>query len=215
MAAPLRTLLLADLPRSYCRGLIDLFQHIYAEAYDSIKNDPRFEEPEFRYLHGHTRRALAEAGLRTFAAKLRSGCEMRRADGFGGPEHVRVTVGRFCFTACHVESPGAFPRESHHRKQYAKINEHAAQRELFTISSKPVDADIYAILAHSEALGDKSKLGGLHFGFPNDKGEDWIEEPLSVVDLADDQERSDRPRNSDSAPSPRWKKPKDTGMKEG
>src|ERR1700727_1197066 len=127
MAIPLFDLLLVDLPTGFCSALVARMQLIYLESFESVQNDPRFGEPEIRYMHGHTRRALVEFGLRELAAEYGLGVNMKRAEGVGGPEHVMLTSGRFCFTACHISTINSFPKESRHREQYSVINEHVAQ----------------------------------------------------------------------------------------
>lgn len=211
MATKVFELLVSDLPRGFLKALIERVPLVYAEAHDSVTHDPRFGEAEARYLHGHTRRAILEATLRTTAQSFGMAVEMRRAEGVGGPEHVMVISGRFCFTACHLPSSNGFPKESRHRQQYSMINEHVTQGQLFPISSEPDAADIYGVIAHCEVPGEKGTLGTLVIGFPNDSCDDWIDEPIDVVDLADAQERlkSSKNRESTAAAAPKWKKRKD------
>ena len=109
MTGRLFDLLVADIPIGFCVAAIERMEQIYPEAYESVKNDPRFGEPEVKYMHGHTRRALVEFGLRELAVAHSVKVEMKRAEGFGGPEHVMLSSGRFCFTACHVPSMSTFP----------------------------------------------------------------------------------------------------------
>jgi hypothetical protein len=213
MAAPLFELLLADLPSGFCSGLVARMQFVYLESFESVKNDPRFGEPEMRYMHGHTRRALVEFGLRELAAEHGLGVEMKRADGVGGPEHVMLTSGRFCFTACHISTINSFPKESRHREQYSVINEHVAQGQLFPIASLPTAADIYGIIFHCEAGGSKSKLGTLSIGFPNERCDDWIDAPIPLVDLADAQEHIRNAPDATQAAAPKWKKGKTSDRK--
>src|SRR5437016_6877709 len=98
MATPLFRLLVADLPAGFAQALVQRMPLLYAEAYQSVMHDPRFDEPEARYLLGHVRRALVEKSLRDIGTVHKLKVEMRRADGVGGPEHVMLSVGRFCFT---------------------------------------------------------------------------------------------------------------------
>jgi len=212
MSSRLFDLLVADIPSGFCTAALDRMQRIYPEAYESVKNDPRFGEPEVKYMHGHTRRALVEFGLRELAVAHKVKVEMKRAEGFGGPEHVMLSSGRFCFTACHVPSMSTFPRDSRYREQYSAINEHVTQGQLFAVASNPAEADIYGIIIHCEAVGSKSKLGTLSIGFPNQKYNDWIDEPIALVDIADAQARLHQKEQPGSA-EPKWKKKKDTGEK--
>lgn len=210
MGTRLFDLLVSDLPFGFSKSLLDRVPLVYAEAFDSVTHDPRFGEPEARYMHGHTRRAIMEATLRELATDGGLKVEMRRADGVGGPEHVMIQAGRFCFTACHLSTTNGFPKESRHREQYSTINEHVAQGDLFPMPSEPNEADIYGVIIHCEVVGDKGKVGTLSIGFPNKKCDDWIEEPIALVDLVDAQDRLRSKRDeSQGSAEPKWKKRKD------
>jgi len=217
MAKRLFDLLVADLPHGFARALIQRMQHIYAEAHESVTHDARFGKEEARYMHGHTRWALTQFALRELAAAHGVRVEMRRAEGVaGGFEHVMLIVGRFCFTHCHLQSLNGFPKESRHREQYAAINEHVAQGELFPRPSIPTEADLYGIICHCESVGDRATLGTLVIGFPNEQCDDWIDEPISLVDLADVQDRlQQQGGDPPGAAMPKWKKRKDHGQNEG
>ncbi|HVM97541.1 MAG TPA: hypothetical protein VMT89_14185 [Candidatus Acidoferrales bacterium] len=197
---------MADLPGGFARTLVERMPLIYAEAHESVVSDPRFGEPEARYLHGHMRRALVESALREVATSFGVDVDMRRADGVGGPEHVALRIGRFRFTACHVDHITGFPRESRYRGQYSLINEHAAQVQLFPTPSSPGDAAIYGIVIHSETADDKARLGTLSIGFPNVACDDWLEAPIPIVDLADAQDRPAGPESGSGEPTPKWKR---------
>jgi hypothetical protein len=211
-------LLLGELPPGFVQGLVDRMPMIYTEAHTSVTNDSRFGEPEARYMLGHTRRALVEYALRELAASHRMEVAIRRTEGAGGPEHVVVSAGKFCFTACHVPTAGSFPKESRHREQYSLINEHIAQGQLFPVESRPAKTSIYGVIVHSEAIRDKGNLGSLQIGFPNERFTDWVEEPIVVVDLADTQRRlyakQDDLQSQRQAPTPKWKRRTDSRAKE-
>jgi len=212
MATRLFDLLAADLPHGFARALIDRMQHIYAEAHESVTHDTRFGEDEARYMFGHTRWALTQFALRELATTHGLRVKMRRAMGVvGGFEHVMLETGRFCFTHCHLQSLNGFPKESRHREQYAHINEHAAQGQLFALPSAPSEADLYGIICHCESVGNRGNLGTLMIGFPNEQCDDWIEEPISIVDLADVQDRQEQQGGASDAVAPKWKKHKKQG----
>jgi hypothetical protein len=205
MSAPLFDYLAADLPRGFAEAMLVRMPLLYAEAYESVMHDPRFDEPEARYLHRHIRRALVEKSLRDIGGAHGMKVEMRRADGVGGPEHVMLSVARFCFTCCYLPALREFPQESRHREQYSLTNEHAAQVQMFPVNSRPTEHGIYGIIFHREAAGDKSKLGTLSVGIPNEKCDDWLEEPINLLDLADAQQSRELPQDAAKSASPKWK----------
>ena len=137
----LQDMLVSDLPPAFVRTLLERARAVYREAHAAVQQNPTLGEPEAQYLLGHQRRAHFEAMFRDAAVLHRIQFSMERSkdeDGHShGCQHVRVVVGRFAFTACHVQSPGAFPKSSRSRVQYSQINEHAAQRNLFPGSSVP------------------------------------------------------------------------------
>ena len=210
MGEKLIDLLAADLPYGFAHSLVGRIPLVYAESYHSVTQDPRCGDPEARYLHGHVRRALIEATLREEATLAGMTVAMRRADGVGGPEHVMVSIGRFCFTACHLPSLSSFPRESKHREQYSALNEHIAQGQLFPLRAAPDTADIYGVVVHCEVPGNKEKVATLCIGFPNENCDDWIDEPIPLIDIADMQEqRRNASDATDESARPTWKEQKD------
>lgn len=214
MSIPLFDLLITDLPVGFGKSLVERMPLLYIEAFESVTHDPRFGEPEARYLHGHVRRALVEKMLRDLGVAHQMKVEMRRAEGVGGPEHVMLSVGRFCFTACHIPAMREFPQESRHREQYSLINEHADQVQMFPIGSDPPDHAIYGIIFHRGAPGNKGKLGTLCIGIPNETCDGWIQEPINLVDLADAQERQLQQKEEAKSAEPKWK-PQTKDKKEG
>ena len=183
----LKDMLAADLPLAFVRTLLGRASAVYREAHAAVQRNPDLGEPESQYLLGHQRRAHFEAMLRESAVLHRLPFSMERPkddQGYShGFYHVRVTVGRFAFTECHVQSPGAFPKFSRSREQYSQINEHAAQGNLFPVCSNPKEAELYGIIVHTERRNRKSEIQSLSIGFPDPEFKAWIQNPVSLYDI--------------------------------
>ena len=209
----LKEMLVADLPPGFVSTLLDQAAAVYREAHAAVQHNPNFGEPEAEYLLGHQRRAHFEAMLRDAAVLYGIQFSMERSkDEDGHPhgcQHVRVTAGRFAFTACHVQSPGAFPKSSRSREQYSQINEHAAQVKLFPVRSIPKKEELYGIIVHTERRNVKGEIQSLAVGFPDPEFNTWIQEPIPLVDIAELQAVSFRKVNDPQAtiqtPGLRWK----------
>jgi hypothetical protein len=180
--ATLDGLLAADLPSGFVCALLDLTPNLYRDAYAAVYENPVFGIPEADYMLGHERRARFEAMLRDVAVKHGLKVAMERSkdedDREHGCQHVRVFAGRFTFTACHVSSPGGFPRYSRTREQYSLINEHASQGQLFPVVSDPKKSDLYGVIVHTETRRKKEELQSIAIGFPNHEFNAWIQEPI-------------------------------------
>ena len=209
----LKDMLAADLPPRFVRTLLDRSPAVYREAHAAVQHNPNLGDPEAQYLLGHQRRAHFEAMLRDAAVLHRVEFSMERSkDEYGhshGCQHVRVTVGRFAFTACHVQSPGAFPKSSRSREQYSQINEHAAQVKLFPVHSNPTKEELYGIIVHTERRNAKDKILSLAVGFPDPEFKSWIQEPIPLVDIAELQavwfQKVPDPQATIQVPRPTWK----------
>jgi len=77
--------------------------------------------------------------------------------------------------------------------------------QMFPVDSRPTEYDIYGIIFHREAAGDKAKLGTLSVGIPNERCDGWLEEPIDLVDLADAQDRRQSVEDGAKSPEPKWK----------
>ena len=206
-------LLADDLPPDFVRALLDRTPDVYKSAYDAVHNNPDLGTDEADYVLGHERRGEFETMLRNTAVEHGLTVQMERSrdeeDREHGCKHVGVFAGRFHFTACHVISPNAFPRHSQGREQYSKINEHAAQGNLFPVPSYPKDTNLYGVIVHTEQHGRKDKLRSIAIGFPNSEFNGWIQRPSYLSDiLTIQQPRYQKIRDLQSVvqkDSPMWK----------
>ena len=212
----LKQLLANDLPPGFVKKVLGALERVYPEAYESVENDTRFGKPEAEYMRGPTRRALFETELRNIAVECGLKVEMHKP-AKGGCKHVRVLFGRFQIGACHVQSPGAFPQHSDCRQQLSSVNEHISQGQLFSVESEPQDHSLYAILTHTAETTDPSKFRSAQIGFPNPDFEEWVEEPIDLMEIRDRQaqalQRREDLQGAIQKPKPRWKKQpsEDTG----
>lgn len=189
----LKQLIVHDLQPAFVRVLLERIENIYPESHAATFNDPSLGEEQAIYVRGHYRRGLGETVLMTAAAE--HGLKVKLVQpANGGCKHVYVVAGRFGLTMCHVEKPAGFPKFSEYREQSSKINEHISQIQLFPVASEPVDEEFYGVLVHAEKISDngyrdKSAFGSLFLGFPNPEFDDWIDEPINLLDIRDIQQR--------------------------
>ena len=206
--ASLTQLLLADIPPALVRQILEVLPTVYADAHDQVYEHPRLGEPEARYLLGHMRRALFETQYRDLAI----GCGVRfvmHAPSNGGCEHVQVMCGRFRLISCHVQSPGAFPRHSDCREQYAGVNEHISQADWLSMPSEPGAEELFGVLTHTADRHDQRQFRCAQIGFPDPAFEGWVEQPVDLLDLRDAQvatyQASDDLQGVKQDAEPKWK----------
>ena len=214
----LKQILASDLPPGFVRELIIRFHSLYPDAYEAVYQNPEFGEAEAEYLLGHHRRALAEVGLREIATKHSLTVRMEKPEK-GGCKHVLISTGILAFTTCHVPSYSGFPKYSNSREQYALINEHASQGQLFAIESNPDKEELYGILIHTEDNSKKNGLGSLRIGFPNPEFNNWIEAPIDLQEISDIQQRIYQKKQDLQQqiqnPTPKWKSDNKQESQEG
>lgn len=184
----LKQLLIHDLPPAFVRVLLERIENIYPDSHAAMFNDPSLGEDQAKYVLGYYRRGLGETVLMNTAAEHGLSVKLIQPEN-GGCKHVYVSAGRFAFTMCHVETSGGFPKYSECREQSSKINEHISQIELFPSVSEPVDEEFYGVLVHTEQTRDKSSFKSLFMGFPNPEFNDWVDEPINLLDILDIQQR--------------------------
>ena len=183
----LKFMLAVDLPQEFVRTVMSQAAVVYREAFAAVQQNTTLGEWESQYLLGHQRRAHFEAMLRDAAVLHDLPFSMERSsDLYGhshGVHHVRIAAGRFAFTACHIQSPGAFPKFSRSREQYSRINEHAAQGDMFPDRSDPGETDLYGIIVHSKRHDAKGELMSLAVGFPDADFKRWIQVPTPLAEI--------------------------------
>lgn len=204
----LRAMLTIDLPPGFTQNLVDSLPLLYQEAHAAVNGNPDLGDSEANYLLGHYRRAIAETKLRQLALLHNIFVETVKPEK-GGCEHVRLKVGRFALTMCHVPCPAGFPRQSESREQYALINEHIRQQQIFPVQSNPANSKIYGIIIHTEESHNKQNLASAAIGFPNHSFDGWVEEPIDLMDLRDIQvqkyQREDDLQSQVQSAEPVWK----------
>jgi hypothetical protein len=90
---------------------------------------------------------------------------------------------------CHVQTRAGFPSLSDNRVQASSINELLSQSTLFPIESSPKNEEIFAVFVHTEQTNKKDSFGSIHIGFPNHKFDSWIDEPIDLMEILNEQER--------------------------
>lgn len=204
----LKSLVAQDLPPAFVLRILQTLPKVYREAHDSVTNDSRFGVAEALYMLGHTRRALFETEFRKIAVDSTIAVEMHKPKK-GGCTHVRVLVGRFQLIACHVPSPGAFPNHSDCREQYSAVNEHIQQGQLFAQDSNPGEQSLYGVLTHTSDHRDAATFRSAQIGFPDKSFSAWVEEPINLLDIRDQQSvafrSSEDLQGMIQKPKPKWK----------
>jgi hypothetical protein len=190
-AATLEQLLAVDLPPLFVRELLDTAPNLY---YGTAEAD---------YLLGHVRRALFETKVRNLGVEHGLTVTMESPEK-GGCQHVRLSVGRFTFTVCHVAAYDGFPVHSESREQYSEINQHLAQGQLFPVESQPKSEQIYGVIVHA---GIRDDFRGISIGFPNNKFTDWVQRPTDLRNIADMQmyQPQQDTRKQIQSTEPKWK----------
>ncbi len=184
----LRQLLINELPHGFVRSLIDKIPGIYKESYESVTNDPNLGEEQAKYVMGFYRRGAAETLLQRLSSEHGLKVNLIQPEN-GGCKHVRVSIGRFGAVMCHVQTRAGFPSLSDNRVQASSINELLSQSTLFPIESSPKNEEIFAVFVHTEQTNKKDSFGSIHIGFPNHKFDSWIEEPIDLMEILNEQEQ--------------------------
>lgn len=193
----LRQLLVNELPHGFVRDLLDKIPGIYKESHESVSNDPNLGEEQAKYVMGYYRRGTAETLLQRLSAEHGLKVSAVQPEN-GGCKHIRVGIGRFAFVMCHVQTRAGFPSLSDNRAQASSINEFLSQSTLFPIESKLIDEEIFAVLAHTEQANKKDSFGSIHIGFPNHKFDSWIEEPIDLMEILEQQNLTTQSSNDSS-----------------
>jgi hypothetical protein len=214
----LKQLLIHDLPPAFVRVLLERIENIYPDSHAAMFNDPSLGEDQAKYVLGYYRRGLGETVLMNTAAEHGLKVKLIQPEN-GGCKHVYVSAGRFAFTMCHVETSAGFPKFSDCREQSSKINEHISQIELFPIVSEPVEEEFYGVLVHTEQTRDKATFKSLFIGFPTPEFDDWVDEPINLLDILDIQQRlfqnHEDMRAAIQNTTPTWKGADVTNKKKG
>ena len=187
----LKEMLIEDLPPNFITELIGSMESIYPTSCAKMEQDDELGEEQAKAVLGHYRRGLAETQFERIAIKHALSNELIQPAG-GGCKHISVQVGRFRFDMCHVPSQDAFPQDSDNRKQSSKVNEFIPQLSLFEEQVAPDSRKIFGVIIHSEIPGEKNKLGSIKIGIPNHDWDGWIEEPLSLYELSEIQNKQDQ-----------------------
>jgi hypothetical protein len=180
----LKEMLIEDLPAGFVNELIDDIESVYTDSHAAMFNDPELGVNQAKTVLGHYRRSRAETLLERLAVKHGLKAETVQPVG-GGCTHVSVHVGRFELVMCHVISRDAFPQHSDDREQSSKANECLSQMDWLEESVVPGEGEFYGIIIHTEVAGVKNKLGSIKIGFPNHEWDEWIEEPIDMIEISE------------------------------
>ena len=184
----LKNMLIEDLPSEFVTELIWEMKTIYPASLAAMIQDRSLGDEQKKAVLGHYRRGLAETQFDRIAIKHGLSNELVQPAG-GGCKHVSVQVGRFRLDMCHVPSQDAFPQHSDDRKQSSKVNKFIPQLSLFEEQVAPDSRKIFGVIIHSEVPGEKDKLGSIKIGIPNHDWDGWIEEPFSLFEISEIQNK--------------------------
>ena len=187
----LKEMLIEDLPPRFVTELIGSMESIYPTSHATMEQDHELGEEQAKTVLGHYRRGLAETQFERIAIKHGLTNELIQPAG-GGCKHVSVQAGRFRLDMCHVPSQDAFPQDSDDRKQSSKVNKFIPQLSLFEEQVAPDSRKIFGVIIHSEVPGEKNKLGSIKIGIPNHDWDGWVEEPLSMYELSEIQNKQNQ-----------------------
>lgn len=186
----LREILIADVPPAFVARVLNDAQWVYKEARAHVKNDPLLGEAERAYMEPHYRRALFERKM--MDAGLDSGlvATPERVTS-GAATYNLVRAGRLLLTCSKTPSRNVVTRACVFREQFADVNEHIDQQQLFPVNSTPGDASLYCIIIHGQSIEKPGELGYCCFAFPQKKRDDkwvWAQEPVDLADIRDYQQ---------------------------
>lgn len=183
----LREILIADLPPAFVTRMIRDAEQVYPLAHSHFAHDPLLGKAERDYMEPHYRRALFER--RMMDAGLDAGLKVTTQNvSSGAATYNLVRAGRLILTCSRTPSRNVAPRSCSFRGQYADINEHIDQTQLFPVASTPGEAALYCIIIHGPSLEDVGTLGFCCFAFPKQDGEKWAQEPIDLADIRDYQQ---------------------------
>lgn len=184
----LKEMLIKDLAPGFVSDLLRGMESIYPASYAMVNQDTELGQEQARAVLGHYRRGLAETQFERIAIKHGLSNELVQPAG-GGCKHISVQAGRFRLDMCHVPSQDAFPQHSDDRKQSSKVNKFIPQLSLFDERVTPDAGKIFGVIIHSEVPGEKDKLGSIKIGIPNHDWDGWIEEPFSLFEISEIQNK--------------------------
>lgn len=194
----LREILIADVPPAFVALLISGGKWAYKEAHAHVVNDPLLGDAERAYVEPHYRRALFERKMMEVGSDSGLKATTKRVTS-GAAQYNVVRAGRILLTCSRTISRNVVPRACAFREQYANINEHIDQRQLFPVPSTPGEASLYCIVIHGPSIENSGELGFCCFAFPTQKGEKWVQEPIDLADIRDYQQTRYQKRTDDRA----------------
>jgi len=185
----LSQLLVNTLPPGFVRVFPKKLADVYSESYQTVFNNPNLNKEDATYLLGHKRRALAETVFYRTAVEHGLKASHVQPEN-GGCAHVSVEIGQFCLAMCHVQTRGAFPKHSDNREQASQINRNLPQLDLFPDIFPDKKDDFFGILVHTEYPGNKDQFQSVSIGFPNTNFNNWVDEPIDLLDIQNLQEQA-------------------------
>lgn len=180
----LRDILVTDLPPAFVLRLIRDAEWVYKEAHSRVLNDPLLGDAERAYMEPHHRRALFERKLMEAALDSGLRATTERVSS-GAAQYNLIRAGRLLLTGSRTGGRNIVPRACTFRGQFADINEHIDQLQLFPVSSEPGEASLYCIVTHGPSAESAGELGYCCFAFPKQDGDTWAQEPIDLTDVRD------------------------------
>lgn len=194
----LREILVTDLPPAFVLRLINDAAWVYKEAHARVLNDPLLGDAERAYMEPHHRRALFERKL--MDAALDSGLQATTERvSSGAAQYNLIRAGRLLLTCSRTVGRNIVPRACMFRGQYADINEHIDQLQLFPVPSEPGESSLYCIVTHGPSAERPDELGHCCFAFPKQEGDKWAQEPVDLTDVRDYQKARYQKTDDDRA----------------
>lgn len=184
----LREILIADVPPAFISRFLEAAQWAYREAWAQVDGNPLYAEEGRDQLLPHLRRVLLEAKLKGVALDSGLRAEPEPVTS-GAHKYVAVRAGRLVMTCSKTAGPNAVPRACEFRAQYADINEHIDQQNLFPVVSTPGQESLYCIIIHGPSAFKKDQIGFCCFGFPSQDLNKWAQEPIALADIRDYQQQ--------------------------
>lgn len=163
----------------------------YSEALAHVGGYGGFDDPERRGILPYWRRCLVEFHLRKLALDSGMYAAVESTDK-PGHEFTLIQVGTVRITVSKTDSDQSMPETCGFRKQHSSANDMLRQMNLLQIDPVPkVEKDgefIYAIITHGPALGS-NELGYVNIGFPRADMKQWLEPPVSILEIQERQAR--------------------------
>ncbi len=186
----LREILIADIPPAFVTRVLKDAEWVYKEARAHVENDPLLDDAQRAYLEPHYRRSLFEVRMKDAGLDTSLVATTEHVTS-GAATYNMVRAGRLLLTCSKTAGRNVVPRACEFRDQYADVNEHIDQTQLFAVDSNPGAASLYCIIIHGPSDINPGELGYCCFAFPKKTQDEkwvWAQEPIDLADIRDYQQ---------------------------